>query len=77
MKNVSLSKAKANIDDVLRTVECGEAVTIQPDPPLAGEAEAELVARTNRAIQGIKDLRKQTKPVTVEEIIAWKNEGRD
>ena len=32
--------------------------------------------RTREAIKGIIELRKHTKPVTVEEIIAWKNEGR-
>lgn len=77
MKNVSLAEAKANIADVFATVERGETVAIQPDAPLTVEAEAERIARTNRAIEGIKELRKHTKPVSAEEIIAWKNEGRD
>ncbi|QUS37731.1 prevent-host-death protein [Tardiphaga alba] len=77
MKNVSLSEAKANIDDVLRTVESGEAVTIQPDAPLTPEEEEARAARIRWAIEGIKELRKHTKPVSVEEIIAWKNEGRE
>jgi len=32
---------------------------------------------TREAIEGIRELRKHTKPVTVEEIVAWKNEGRE
>lgn len=77
MKYVSLAEAKANIEEVLRRVEGGEAVTIQPDPPLTPEAEVERIARVNRAIERIKELRKHTKPVSIEEIIAWKNEGRE
>jgi hypothetical protein len=30
-----------------------------------------------QAIQGIRELQKHTKPVTVDELIAWKNEGRE
>jgi flavorubredoxin len=75
MKNISLTEARANIEDVLRTVESGEAVTIQPDA--ASETEEQRAARIRWAIEGIKELRKQTKPVSVEEIIAWKNEGRE
>ncbi|MBC7579436.1 MAG: prevent-host-death protein [Tardiphaga sp.] len=76
MKNVSLSKAKANIDQVYAEVARGNAVTIQPDAPLTAEEEAERLERTRRAVEGILELRKQVKPATLEEIIAWKNEGR-
>ena len=76
MKNISLTEAKANIQDVLRTVESGEAVTIQPDAS-PSETEEQRAARIRWAIEGIKELRKQTKPVSVAEIIAWKNEGRE
>lgn len=77
MRNISLAEAKANIEDVLRRVEGGEAVTIQPDPPLTSEDQEQRAARIRWAIEGIKELRKHTKPVSIEEIIAWKNEGRE
>jgi hypothetical protein len=32
--------------------------------------------RVEKAIERMRELRKRTKPTTVEEIIAWKNEGR-
>lgn len=77
MKKISLTEAKADIDDVLRRVESGEAVTIQPDPPMTPEEEEQRAARIRWAIEGIKELRKHTKPVSTEEVIAWKNEGRE
>ena len=77
MKNVSLSEAKADIGQVFAEVARGNAVTIRPDAPLTAEAEAERIARTNRAIDGILELRKHVKPASIEEIIAWKHEGRE
>jgi hypothetical protein len=76
MKNVSLSEARANIDQVYAEVSRGNAVTIQPEAPLTAEEEAERLERTRRAVEGILELRKHVKPATLEEIIAWKNEGR-
>ena len=79
MKNVSLSEARANIAELLDEVERGESVTINLNVTTSlnpVETEAERSARINRAIDGIIELRKLTKPVSVEEIIAWKNEGR-
>jgi antitoxin (DNA-binding transcriptional repressor) of toxin-antitoxin stability system len=76
MKNISLAEARANIAELLQTVERGEAVTIQPDVPMPEETEAERLARTRRAVEDMLELRKHNKPASVEEIIAWKNEGR-
>ena len=77
MKNVSLSEAKADISQVYVEVARGNAVTIQPDAPMTAEEKAERIARTNRAIDGILELRKHVKPASIEEIIAWKIEGRE
>lgn len=77
MKNVSLTEAKADISQVFAEVARGNPVTIQPDAPMTAEAQAERLEQTRRAIDGILELRKHTMPVSVEEIIAWKNEGRD
>lgn len=78
MKHVSLSEARANIASLLDEVERGETVTISreghgPDA-VPDQASRE---RVREAIEGILELRKHTKPVSVEEIIAWKNEGRE
>lgn len=79
MKQIQLSVAKARLSELVDAVERGETVVITrhgkrvaklvPD----GETRRERVAR---AIEGIKELRKHNKPATIEEIIAWKNEGR-
>jgi hypothetical protein len=39
--------------------------------------KVEQAATIAKAIQGVRELRKHTKPVTAEEIIAWKDEGRE
>ena len=74
MKHVSLAEAKADIGQVFAEVARGNAVTINPDRPI--ETEAERIARTDRAIDEILELRRHVKPASLEEIIAWKNEGR-
>lgn len=81
MKSVSLAEARANIAELFDEVARGESVTINPDhaSSAAGisETEEQRVARVRRAIDGIVELRKHTKPVSADEIIAWKNEGRE
>lgn len=80
MKQVSLADARANIGQLLDDVARGESVTINPDDVTSAdralETEEQRSARIRRAIDGILELRKHTKPVSAEEIIAWKNEGR-
>jgi prevent-host-death family protein len=79
MKEIQASVAKAKFAELLDEVERGETVVITRH----GKTIARLVPdeetrreRARLAIEKIKELRKQTKPVTAEEIIAWKNEGR-
>ncbi|MDX2181803.1 MAG: type II toxin-antitoxin system prevent-host-death family antitoxin [Bryobacteraceae bacterium] len=64
---------------LLEEVERGETIVITRN----GEAIARLVPETQRrqeeidqAIQAIRELRKRTGKITVEEIISAKNEGR-
>lgn len=79
MKNVSLAEAKANIEDVLRTVEGGEAVTIQPIESIADQAsltEEQRQERSRQAIEAIMEVRKTAPRVTTEEILEWIREGR-
>ena len=79
MKQIQSSEAKAQFSELLDQVERGETIIItrhgKPIARLVPDDEARR-ARVAEAIKGIKDLRKHTKPATIEEIIAWKNEGR-
>jgi prevent-host-death family protein len=79
MKQVQASAAKAHLAELLDEVERGETIVITRH----GKRIARLVPEQDRqrdevrrAIAEIKALRKQSKPVTVEEILAWRDEGR-
>jgi prevent-host-death family protein len=79
MKQIQASVAKAKFAELLDEVERGETVVITRHGKTIARLVPDEEARRERArlaIEKIKELRKQTKPVTVEEIIAWKNEGR-
>ena len=79
MKQVEAAIAEVQLEELLDEVERGETIAITrhgkpiarivPDPARRQE-------EIDAAIAGIKELRKHTKRTTVEEIIAWKNEGR-
>ena len=79
MKQVQSSIAKAQFSELLDEVERGETVVItrhgKPIAWIVPDEEARL-ARFDSAVERMNARRKQNKPATVEEIIAWKNEGR-
>ena len=79
MKQVQSSIAKAQFAELLDEVERGETVIItrhgKPVARLVPDEEARK-QRFDRAVERMNARRKQNKPATVEEIIAWKNEGR-
>lgn len=79
MKTVSASTAKAQLLGLLDDVERGDTVVITRH----GKAIARLVPNADRRsdeigriFAEIEGIRKQTKPVTAEEILAWRDEGR-
>jgi prevent-host-death family protein len=79
MKKVQASVAKAKLAELLDEVERGATVVITRH----GKAIARLVpdeearqADARRAIAEIKEMRKHTGRATVEEILAWRDEGR-
>ena len=79
MKHIQSSEAKAQFSELLGQVERGETIVITRH----GKAIARIIPedearreRVARAIEAMRELRKHTKPATIEEIIAWKNEGR-
>jgi len=79
MKQIQLSTAKARLSELIDEVERGETVVItrhgKPVARLMPEEEGRR-AQALDAMAKIKELRKQTKGATVEEILAWRDEGR-
>jgi hypothetical protein len=51
--------------------------TSETEVKLESLDKVEQAATIAKAIQSVRELRKHTKAVTAEEIIAWKNEGRE
>ncbi len=79
MKQVQFSTAKAQLSELVDEVERGESVQItrhgKPVVRLVREEDARR-ADALVAMAKIKELRKQTKGATIEEILAWRDEGR-
>jgi prevent-host-death family protein len=79
MKTIQASEAKTHFLRILDDVERGETITITRH----GRTVAEIVPRQDseqervkRAMDGILEIRKRTKPTSIEEILAWRDEGR-
>jgi prevent-host-death family protein len=79
MKQVQFSTAKAQLSELIDEVERGETVVItrrgKPIVRLMREEDGRR-AQALVAMAKIEELRKQTKSATIEEILAWRNEGR-
>jgi prevent-host-death family protein len=79
MKQVQFSTAKAQLSELIDEVERGETVVItrhgKPIVRLMREEDGRR-AQALVAMAKIKELRKQTKSATIEEILAWRDEGR-
>jgi prevent-host-death family protein len=79
MKTVQASAAKAQLLQLLDDVERGETVLItRHGRPIARLVPDETLQQQgiDKAIADIKAIRQRNKPVTVEEILAWRDEGR-
>ena len=79
MKQIQASQAKAQFAELLDQVERGETVVItrhgKPIARLVREND-ERRADALRAMAEITELRKTAGRATVEEILAWRDEGR-
>ncbi|HXO86493.1 MAG TPA: type II toxin-antitoxin system Phd/YefM family antitoxin [Gemmatimonadales bacterium] len=79
MKQIQASQAKAQFAELLDQVERGETIVItrhgRPIARLVREDD-ERRADALRAMAEIKELRKTAGRATVEEILAWRDEGR-
>jgi prevent-host-death family protein len=79
MKQVQASAAKTHFAELLDEVERGETVVItRHGKPIArlvpDEDQRHLEAV--RAMEELKEMRKRAGSATVEEILAWRDEGR-
>ncbi|HEX4158669.1 MAG TPA: type II toxin-antitoxin system prevent-host-death family antitoxin [Rhizomicrobium sp.] len=78
MQKIQASEAKTHLPELLDKVEQGESIVITRH----GRAIARLVpepdsrqAEVDRALEGIKALRKRTKKISVEELLSSRHEG--
>jgi len=77
---VEMSDAAKRLEELVARAEAGEEIVICRDrAPVAElvaiDAERHRVA-FEKAIEDVRAFRASAKPVTAEELIAWKNEGR-
>lgn len=82
MRQLQASEAKTHFLRLLDEVERGESVIITRHGKEVArigpvrESEQARRKRTERAMQNILEIRRQTKPVSVEEILSARDEGR-
>ena len=81
MREVTVSEAEDDFGSLLRQVEKGETVVVSRDGrPIAQISPAAATrrdpAKIKSALEELERIRARTKPVSVEEVIAWRNEGR-
>jgi prevent-host-death family protein len=75
---VNIGEAKTRLSELIARVEAGEEVVIaRGNEPVARLTALDEQARRRAAIEAILALRDsgQIKPVTTEEILAWRHEG--
>jgi prevent-host-death family protein len=79
MRQIQASEAKSHFLQLLDDVERGETLIItrhgRPIARIAPEADARQ-QEIDQAIESIKELRKHTGRITVEELISARDEGR-
>ena len=79
MKHIQAAKAKAQFSELLNDVEHGETVVItRHGKPIVRMTPEALDRRSEieKVIAEMKQLRKGIKSATLEEILAWRDEGR-
>ncbi len=79
MQTIQASEAKTRFLKILDDVERGESILITRHGKrvarIVPEAEIDR-ERVQQAVQSILEIRKRTKPVTLEEILAARDQGR-
>jgi len=73
---VKVGEAKTHLSELLAKVEAGEEVIIsRGNAPVARLTRIRSEADDAGAIAAVRALRARAKPVTTEEILAWRHEG--
>jgi antitoxin (DNA-binding transcriptional repressor) of toxin-antitoxin stability system len=72
---VNIGEAKTRLSELIARVEAGEEIIIARGHEPIARLDLERRARVWQATEDIRALRARAKPVTVEEILAWKREG--
>ncbi|HUV68932.1 MAG TPA: type II toxin-antitoxin system prevent-host-death family antitoxin [Terracidiphilus sp.] len=79
MQTIQASEAKTKFLSILDEVERGESIIVtrhgKPIARIVPEAEIDR-ERVERAMRSIREIRKRTKPVSIEEILQMRDEGR-
>jgi prevent-host-death family protein len=79
MQTIQATEVEAHILRILDDVERGESVLItrngKPVARISPETEVDR-DRVQRAVDSILEIRKRTKPVSLEEILSARDEGR-
>ncbi len=74
---VKVAEAKTHLSELLARVEAGEDIVIaRGDKPIARLTPIDERRRRLDAIEAVRAVRARAKPVTQEEIRAWRDEGR-
>ena len=79
MKQIQISNAKARLAELIDEVERGETFVITRHGKPIADLKPHADSRREdalRAMAEIKELRKTAGRATVEEILAWRDEGR-
>jgi prevent-host-death family protein len=79
MRTIQAAQAKTHFLRILDDIERGESVSITRHgrrvARLIPETEADQ-DRVNQALESILEIRRRTKPVSLQEILTMRNEGR-
>jgi prevent-host-death family protein len=79
MQTIQASEAKTKFLSILDEVERGASVIVtrhgKPIARIVPEVEIDR-ERVERAMQSIREIRQRTKPVSIQEILAMRDEGR-
>lgn len=79
MKHIQASEAKAKFAELLDQVERGDTIVITRHGKVIAHLTPSEEARkeqARKAMQELRELRKGTGKVSVEELLAWRDEGR-
>ncbi|MDX8449489.1 type II toxin-antitoxin system Phd/YefM family antitoxin [Mesorhizobium captivum] len=73
---VKVAEAKTHLSELLAKVEAGEEVIIsRGNDPIAKLSKIRKETDLTALIEEVRAARARAKPVTTEEILAWKHEG--